>query len=373
MAPRIEMISKARRMARGIDRGLDFIPRKRGRLFSKSFSQTIPGALALALSALFGVWILYLRPAAAPYAVEAPAAAPAVALASNPYGGLFDLRSSSGSTPVSLAKNFLLELNLKPVPPEPSAAIAEPEHVLPALAGAQFGECPSAPVPRPTGLGSLESHSPFPASGRRLAQQNRRTAPPPATLADNRTFFEKLFGASPQPSEPVLAYAAPEDGVLGNPRSLTSSPPPRYDRWTAVYDVAAHTVYLPNGTRLEAHSGFHDRLDDPRHVNERMRGATPPNVYELAPREQLFHGFQALRLKPAGGGDVYGLTRLLAHTYMLRANGDSNGSVSFKNDNAFLQAYQNGEVKRLVVVARLNCAIDRCKGGLTLWETASRT
>src|ERR1700738_966762 len=218
MAPRIEMISKARRMARGIDRGLDFIPRKRGRLFSKSFSQTIPGALALALSALFGVWILYLRPAAAPYAVEAPAAAPAVALASNPYGGLVDSRSSSGSTPVSLAKNFPLELNLKPVPPAPSAAIAEPEHVLPALAGAQFGESAPLPVSRPTALRSLESHSPFPASGRRLAQQNRRTAPPPATLADNRTFFEKLFGASPQPSEPVLAYATPEDGVLGYQR-----------------------------------------------------------------------------------------------------------------------------------------------------------
>jgi hypothetical protein len=116
----------------------------------------------------------------------------------------------------------------------------------------------------------------------RFRSTNRRTAPPAATLADNRTFFEKLFGASPQPSEPVLAYAAQEDGVLGNARNLTSSPPRRYDRWTAVYDVAAHTVYLPNGMRLEAHSGLHDRLDDPRHVNERMRGATPPNVYELS-------------------------------------------------------------------------------------------
>ncbi len=340
-------------MTRGIDRARDFNPCERGRLFSKIFSQTIPGALALALSALFGVWILYLRPAAAPYAVEAPAAAPAVALASNPYGGLFDPRSSSGSTPVSLAKNFPRELNLKPVPPAPSAAIAEPEHVLPALAGAQFGESAPLPVPRPTELGSLESHGPFPASGRRLAQQNRRTAPP-TTLADNRTFFEKLFGASPQPSKPVLAYAAPEVGVLGNARSLTSSSPPRYDRWTAVYDVAAHTVYLPNGTRLEAHSGLGNRLDDPRYVNERMRGATPPNVYELQPREQLFHGVQALRLIPVGGGDVYWRTGLLAHTYMLGPNGDSNGCVSFRNYNAFLQAYQNGEVKRLVVVARLN-------------------
>src|ERR1700724_4024350 len=130
MAPRIEMISKARRMARGIDRGLDFIPRERGRLFSKIFSQTIPGALALALSALFGVWILYLRPAAAPYAAEAPAAAPAVALASNPYGGLFDPRFSSGSTPASLAQSLPLKSTFGSILPVPAVAIAERENVL---------------------------------------------------------------------------------------------------------------------------------------------------------------------------------------------------------------------------------------------------
>jgi Protein of unknown function (DUF2778) len=355
MAPRIEMISKASRMTQGIDRGLDFIPYEHGGLISKILAQTVPGAAALALSALFGAWILYLRPADAPHhAVEAQAAAPAPAkmLASNPYGRLFDPRSFSGSTPVSLAKSFPLELNLKPVSQAPSAAIAEQENVLPAPANAQFAESAPLPVPRPAELGSLESRSPFTASGRRLAQQDRRTAPP-TTPADNRTFFEKLFGP-PQPSGPALAYAAPEDGVLGTARALTSSPPPRYDRWTAVYDVTAHTVYLPNGTKLEAHSGLRDRLDDPRYVHERMRGPTPPNLYELAPREALFHGVQALRLTPIGGGTVYGRTGLLAHTYMLGQHGDSNGCVSFRNYNAFLQAYQNGEIKRLAVVARLN-------------------
>ncbi|MGH6868857.1 MAG: DUF2778 domain-containing protein, partial [Methylocella sp.] len=133
---------------------------------------------------------------------------------------------------------------------------------------------------------------------------------------------------------------------------VTSNPSPRHDRGTAVYDVAAHTVYMPDGTRLEAHSGLGNRLDDPRYINERMRGATPPNVYELRPREQLFHGVQALRLIPVGNAGLYGRTGLLAHTYMLGQNGDSFGCVSFKNYNAFLQAFQNGEVKRLVVVAR---------------------
>jgi hypothetical protein len=37
---------------------------------------------------------------------------------------------------------------------------------------------------------------------------------------------------------------------------------------------------------------------------------------------------------------------------MLGPNGDSNGCVSFKDYDAFLRAYQNGKVKRLVVVAR---------------------
>jgi hypothetical protein len=38
---------------------------------------------------------------------------------------------------------------------------------------------------------------------------------------------------------------------------------------------------------------------------------------------------------------------------MLGPNGDSNGCVSFKDYDAFLRAYQSGQVKKLVVVSRL--------------------
>jgi hypothetical protein len=63
----------------------------------------------------------------------------------------------------------------------------------------------------------------------------------------------------------------------------------------------------------------------------------------------------ALRLTPVGGeGAIHGRTGLLAHTYMLGPNGDSNGCVSFRDYNKFLQAYRNGEVKRLIVVAKLD-------------------
>jgi len=87
-------------------------------------------------------------------------------------------------------------------------------------------------------------------------------------------------------------------------------------------------------------------------VDERDHGATPPHLYELTLREELFHGVQALRLSPIGQGDVFGRTGLLAHPYMLGPNGDSNGCVSFKDYSVFLRAYQNGGVKRLAVVAQ---------------------
>ena len=131
--------------------------------------------------------------------------------------------------------------------------------------------------------------------------------------------------------------------------------PSQYDKFTAVYDLSAHTVYLPDGSRLEAHSGLGDLIDDPSHVEEKDRGSTPPHLYELTLREGLFHGVQALRLNPVGGSDaIFGRAGLLAHTYMLGARGDSNGCVSFKNYDAFLQAFEGGQVKHLAVVARLN-------------------
>lgn len=168
-------------------------------------------------------------------------------------------------------------------------------------------------------------------------------APP----VEKPSIFERLFG---KPAPVTLAYAAPDDGDLGGGQSLV---PGRYDRYTAVYDISAHVVYMPDGSTLEAHSGLGDRLDDPRHADERMRGVTPPTLYDLKPRESLFHGVQALRLIPEDEGKVFGRSGLLAHTFMLGPNGDSNGCVSFRNYNAFLQAYMSHKIRRLAVVSRL--------------------
>ena len=108
---------------------------------------------------------------------------------------------------------------------------------------------------------------------------------------------------------------------------------------------------MPNGERLEAHSGLGRNFDDPHSFSQKNRGVIPPQTYALKPREQLFHGVAALRLDPVGDGDMYGRVGMLAHSYMLGPRGDSNGCVSFKDYNKFLAAYQRGEVSRLVVVA----------------------
>jgi Protein of unknown function (DUF2778) len=331
-----------------------FIPNKEGRLFSRVFSQTVPGAIVLALCALFEVWILHARPAT-PNEVKAPADTPAILLTANTHGELFDPNFISGSMPISPAQGVSLQASLESMAQKPSAEIAQADNIPPDLQPAVPKIAASAPLPpqRPAEFGRPAS----PRINPRIAQQNRISVPA-AAPPDNRTFFEKIFGMSqpstPQPSGHALAYAAPEAGILGRARAVASNPSPGYDRSTAVYDVAAHTVYMPNGTRLEAHSGLGNRLDDPRYVNERMRGATPPNIYELKPREKLFHGVPALRLLPVGNRELYGRTGLLAHTYMLGPHGDSNGCVSFKDYRAFLQAYNSGEIKRLAVVSRLN-------------------
>jgi hypothetical protein len=122
----------------------------------------------------------------------------------------------------------------------------------------------------------------------------------------------------------------------------------------AIYDIAAHTVYMPNGDRLEAHSGLGERLDNPRYVNVRMKGPTPPNVYKLSMRERIFHGVRAIRLTPIDESKMFGRDGMLAHTYMLRNRGHSNGCVVFSNYPAFLAAFQRGEVDRLVVVDHLD-------------------
>jgi hypothetical protein len=170
-------------------------------------------------------------------------------------------------------------------------------------------------------------------------RQNARVAMlAPATTAGAVT--QPSIGAAR--SKPTLPADRRGDAILA---SLGSR--------TAIYDISARVVYLPNGDKLEAHSGFGEHMDDLRSVRLKRLGVTPPNVYDLSLRERLFHGDRAIRLTPTEPDKMYGRAGILAHSYLLGPNGQSNGCVSIGEYSKFLNAYLNGEIERIAVVDRL--------------------
>lgn len=252
-------------------------------------------------------------------------------------------------------------------------AAAEPQSVPSNAANGAPPEAPKlAEAPKPAAAPKLaEAQKPKQAA---LQQVAMTVPPPPAeakpksairdmaqrakaavmSIASNErmSITEKLWGKNSSSRGTLLSYASADASITSSIGHDQDQAP--YDRDTAVYDITAHTVYLPDGTRLEAHSGLGSNLDDPRSAKIRMRGVTPPHMYELKPREALFHGVPALRLTPVGGEEsIYGRDGLLAHTFMLGPNGDSNGCVSFRDYNAFLEAYRNKGIRKLAVVARI--------------------
>ncbi len=181
--------------------------------------------------------------------------------------------------------------------------------------------------------------------------------PEPAPQPEAGSKIRVLARADAASVEPK-AMAMPK---LSAPVSIPSVLPDSAAR-TAVYDISAGVVHMPDGSRLEAHSGMGEKMDDPRYIKVRMRGPTPPNVYVLTEREKLFHGVRAVRLNPVHGERMFGRDGMLAHTYMIGPTGQSNGCVSFKDYNKFLTAFLDGKVDKMVVVPDLNG---------TSWKTAA--
>jgi Protein of unknown function (DUF2778) len=253
-----------------------------------------------------------------------------------------------------------------PAPVEPVKLAEAPKPIV-APAAPKLAEAPkpkpAAPaqvalnVPPQPALQAPET-KPAKPTIRDMAQRAKQAV---LSIASNEraSITDKLWGKEASSSHgSLLSYASADASVtssIGHDQNPALGGQAPYDRDTAVYDITAHTVYLPDGSKLEAHSGLGSNLDDPRSAKMRMRGVTPPHIYELKPREALFHGVPALRLNPVGGEEaIYGRDGLLAHTFMLGPNGDSNGCVSFKDYNAFLNAYRNQGIKKLAVVARVD-------------------
>jgi hypothetical protein len=355
----------------------------------------VPFGAALAFAGAIGVWALHWQGSTLPDAVLALWPAPTATHAiSKPFADIaidanLAAQLKSGAPVVPSQQLASLETAARlpsapfPLPSleafPPSSPVIPPAGSLPLPPGRdlpEISETESFPLPpaRPPGFGApTQSTSP-----ERHASRPDVAVARPAAQPDNRNVIEKLFGWA-HPSSPVVASttttrtaatqpvvaerdSAAASGGFGRgplfsfPSPFGNSAPAPvsgYDHYTAVYDISARVVYLPDGTKLEAHSGLGQALDNPRFVAERAVGPTPPHVYDLTLREGSFHGVQAIRLNPVGEGGIYGRAGLLAHPFMLGPNGDSNGCVSFRDYDAFLRAYQNGQVKKLAVVAKL--------------------
>ncbi len=257
----------------------------------------------------------------------------------------------------------------KPVDATQIAEAAPPVEAPKKIEAPKLAEAPKAKEPAPAQVAmnipapaakQAEAKPAAKAPGASVRDMTQRAKNAVLSIASNDkpTMVEKLWGKQPSHGS-LLSYASADVSATGSlPDTKAQNPmlggQPPYDKQTAVYDISAKMVYLPDGTKLEAHSGLGSKIDDVRYSHVRMHGVTPPHIYELTPREALFHGVPALRLNPIGGEQkIFGRTGLLAHTYMLGPNGDSNGCVSFKDYYAFLNAYRNQGIKRLAVLARI--------------------
>lgn len=306
---------------------------------SNSWSdKTTPIVAALALAFGSAALIAHLDPAAwfSPPAFSKPA---------DPLP--FDQRFFPGSSSRSVLLGSSPERFVESLPPEFERKVQEAKGLLARKLQALVWQPPALDQSANPNVASV----PLPRS--RPTEANLElAASSPAAQVDNRTLLQKLSDLFP--ARITLASLAPDGGLVGSRPDLSSL---GYDNLTAVYDISARAVYLPNGSKLEAHSGYGRLMDDPNHVSERMVGATPPAIYDLKLRERLFHGIEAIRMIPVDANATLGRSGLLAHSYMLGPNGDSNGCVSIKDYERFLRAFKDGEIKRLVVVPRLENAV----------------
>lgn len=161
--------------------------------------------------------------------------------------------------------------------------------------------------------------------------------------------------AEPQakPSEPGIL-----DQLFGDPDRAAKAVLAAHPN-TVLYDITKRAVYMPDGTKLEAHSGFGEWLDDPDSMHRKNVGVTPPNVYAVSFREKPFHGVRALRMKPVGDGKMYGRDGILAHSFLLGEAGASNGCISIREYDTFLKAYEDGLFNQIIVVRSIDEPVPR--------------
>lgn len=318
------------------------------------------GLAGLASTALVAAWAVGVigGPASTPALDEAALAKRAAQLAAE---AATDLEIPADAPPVRLASRSIVPSWL--YDPAPLAGPTRRAPAAPAVADAPM----PAPVPERTvtDLRVVPMPLAHPLSLAARQQPMEETVPsslsgqPDARLsAAPMPQRSPLLGAPLQGGEqlaslPPAGSPGPVEPPLAGKPDVSDIPLPGPGDKYALYDIKGGKVYMPSGEKLEAHSGYGEGFDNISYVTKRMIGPTPPNTYTLSMRERLFHGVEALRLKPVGDGKMYGRDGFLTHSYLMGDRGDSNGCVSFKDYDKFLAAYKRGEVTRIIVVAQL--------------------
>ena len=152
-----------------------------------------------------------------------------------------------------------------------------------------------------------------------------------------------------------LAHEKPERSLFGDLFKSKANDKVWLGKGTnvAIYDVSNATVYMPDGTKLRAHSGIGHMRDKPRFEHVKMNGPTPAGIYRLSMREKRFYGVEAIRMTSIDGRDPKNRTGLLTHTNLLRGQKGSHGCVAFQNYQPFLKAFKRGQITMMVVVPEL--------------------
>src|SRR5690348_394230 len=202
---------------------------------SNSWSdKTTPIVAALALAFGSAALIAHLDPAAwfSPPAFSKPA---------DPLP--FDQRFFPGSSSRSVLLGSSPERFVESLPPEFERKVQEAKGLLARKLQALVWQPPALDQSANPNVGSV----PLPRS--RPTEANLElAASSPAAQVDNRTLLQKLSDLFP--ARITLASLAPDGGLVGSRPDLSSL---GYDNLTAVYDISARAVYLPNGSKLEAH------------------------------------------------------------------------------------------------------------------------
>ncbi|MFT0858664.1 DUF2778 domain-containing protein [Ancylobacter sp. G4_0304] len=286
-----------------------------------------------------------------PFAVAPPA----------PVRTVMDVRNFHSSGLIALAPNWLFDPALQEarmaagaptVAALPPAEDVTADAKAPAAPVVETATTVPLPVANPLFAGRLQAPD-APDADAAVAQsaEQTRTQLALAPLPPRNPLLsveQAATGPLPEDDAPEAAPAIPDAPPPEAARPELTYPGPE-DRF-ALYDIKAKKVYLPGGKKLEAHSGYGDKMDNIRHVAMKMYGPTPPNIYKLTWREKLFHGSRAVRMTPIGKGEMYGRNGFLVHPYLLGPRGDSNGCVSIEDYDTFMTTFEQGKIDRIIVV-----------------------